>query len=72
MVEVVQLPRRVVENFAQAKFPATTHARIQQLMDRNSQGLLSADQKSELEALIELSESFSLLRASAILALRTS
>jgi hypothetical protein len=38
-------------------------------MDRNTEGTLSPDEKDELEALVELSERISLIRADALVLL---
>jgi hypothetical protein len=40
--------------------------RLQELMDQNTDGRLSPEGRAELEALVELSERFSLLRAEAL------
>ena len=39
-------------------------------MDRNNEGLLTEDEREELEALVELSERLSLVRAEALQILR--
>jgi hypothetical protein len=41
-------------------------ALLQSLMDRNTDGRLSAEEREELEALAELSESISFVRAQAM------
>ena len=43
-----------------------TDARLQSLMDRNTSGQLSPTEREELEALAELSETISLVRAQAL------
>jgi hypothetical protein len=40
--------------------------RLQGLMNRNTNGLLAPEEKADLEALVELSETISLLRAQAL------
>jgi hypothetical protein len=46
--------------------PVKTESRLQQLMGRNNDGTLSAAERDELEALVELSERRSLVRAEAL------
>lgn len=66
MPAVVQAPLDLVESFADLRFPRKTDARLQTLMDRNSAGGLSPDEREELESLVELSETLALLRARAL------
>jgi hypothetical protein len=47
-------------------FPAKADRRLQELMDRNNEGLLKESQREELEALVELSERLSLVRGEAL------
>jgi hypothetical protein len=56
----------MVEAVASLRFPPRADRRLQRLMDRNTQGLLSSEEKEELETLVELSESLSLVRAQAL------
>ena len=63
---VLEAPRELIESFAAVKFPAKTDARLQWLMDRNTQGQLQTQEREELESLVELSEDLSLLRAKAL------
>lgn len=65
MSAVVQAPVDLIEAVADLRFPAATDQILQQLMDRNNEGELASDEKQKLEALVELSESMSLLRAKA-------
>jgi hypothetical protein len=48
------------------RFPSKTDRRLQELMDRNNEGLLQESEKGELEALVELSEQLSLVRGEAL------
>jgi len=48
------------------RLPTKADERLQQLMDRNNEGALSAAERGELEALAELSERLSLVRAEAL------
>lgn len=63
---MLEIPRSLIESFAAIRFPAKTDARLQWLMDRNTQGQLQPLEREELEALVELSEYLSLLRAQAL------
>jgi hypothetical protein len=48
------------------RFPLKADHRVQELMDRNNEGLLQEFEREELEALVELSEQLSLVRAEAL------
>lgn len=62
----VEAPLEFVEALAALRFPEKTDAYLQGLMDRNTEGLLTEPERQELEALVELSERLSLLRAQAL------
>jgi hypothetical protein len=66
MASVVEAPVEMVEAVADLRLPPKADQRMQYLMDRNNDGLLTADQKEDLEALVELSESLALVRAKAL------
>ena len=66
MPATVEAPLDLVESFAALRFPPKADARLQVLMDRNTDGRLGAAERDELESLVELSESLSLLRAQAL------
>lgn len=66
MSAVVEAPVDLIEAVAALRFPDTTDHLLQELMDRNNQGALTADERQKLEALVELSESLSLVRAQAL------
>jgi hypothetical protein len=66
MSAVVEAPLELVESIAAMRFPAKTDARLQSLMDRNTNGELTPEEKEDLDALVELSETISLLRAQAL------
>jgi hypothetical protein len=55
-----------VEAVGNLHFPSKTDHRLQQLMDRNNEGLLRESEKEELEALVELSEQLSFVRGEAL------
>jgi hypothetical protein len=65
MSEEMRLPRELAEAVAATRFPASTDQRLQELMDRNNDGRLNATEHAELESLVSLSETLSLLRAKA-------
>lgn len=46
--------------------PSKADRRLQELMDRNTEGLLRESEREELEALVELSEQLSLLHGEAL------
>lgn len=66
MSAVIEAPRDFVESLADLRFPPKTDARLQDLMDRNTEGQLSPTERHELEGLVELSETISLYRAKAL------
>ncbi|MCI0465368.1 MAG: hypothetical protein L0Z62_51260 [Gemmataceae bacterium] len=62
----VEAPVEFVEALATLRFPEKTDALLQDLMDRNTEGLLSETERAELEALVELSERLAILRGQAL------
>ena len=66
MATVVEAPLRMVEAVAALRLPAKADQRLQILMDRNTEGTLGSEEKEELEALVELSQTISLVRAEAL------
>ena len=59
-------PLEFVTAVADFHFPVKIDAHLQGLMDRNTEGDLAASEREELEALVELSETISLLRVQAL------
>ena len=55
-----------VATIGELRLPSKSDMRLQQLMDRNNEGDLSSPEREELEALVELSERLSLVRAEAL------
>jgi hypothetical protein len=55
-----------VESVGNLRLPSKADHRLQDLMDRNGEGLLNNQEREELEALVELSERLSLARAEAL------
>lgn len=62
----IDAPLKWVENVAMLRLPEQADRRLQQLMDRNNEGLLTEQERADLEALAELSEQLSLVRAEAL------
>jgi hypothetical protein len=63
MGTVIEAPIELLEEVAVLRFPPKADRRLQSLMDRNNDGKLTAEEREELEALAELSEKLSLVRA---------
>ena len=59
-------PMTWVESIGNLRLPPKTDHRLRELMDRNNEGLLSGDEREQLEGLVELSETLSLARAEAL------
>jgi hypothetical protein len=66
MNSVIAAPVDWIESVGNLRLPAKADHRLQQLMHRNNEGLLSNSEREELEALVELSEQLSLVRAEAL------
>jgi hypothetical protein len=66
MATVVEAPLTMVEAVAALRLPPRADQRLQVLMDRNTDGALRSEEKEELEALVELSETIALVRAQAL------
>ncbi len=66
MNSTVAAPIDWVEAVGNLHFPPKADQRLQELMDRNNQGLLPESEREELEALVELSEQLSLVRGEAL------
>jgi hypothetical protein len=64
-VTAIQDPIELAEAVAALRLTPKANQRLQELMDRNTNGLLTNTERAELEALVEMSESISLLRAKA-------
>lgn len=65
-MNTIETPIELVTSMADLRFPPKTDAHLQTLMDRNTEGALSDTEREELEALVELSETISLLRVQAL------
>jgi hypothetical protein len=66
MNAVVSAPIDWVESVSRLRLPAKTDRRLQELMDRNNEGALAAPEIAEMESLVELSETISLVRSEAL------
>lgn len=66
MSSVITAPVDWVESVGNLRLPSKADHRLQNLMDRNNDGLLTDQEREELEALAELSERLSLVRAEAL------
>ena len=62
----MQTPQRLAENVAAMRFPPRAGQRLQWLMDRNTEGLLTETERQELETLVELSEQMAIVRSEAL------
>ena len=63
---IVQAPLDLVEAVAALRLPAKADRRLQALMDRNTEGVLTPAEREEMESLVELSETMALVRARAL------
>jgi len=66
MSSTIDAPLEWVETVGNLRLPPRADQRLQALMDRNNEGLLTETERAELEALVELSERLSLVRAGAL------
>jgi hypothetical protein len=64
--ETIATPVHLVTSVAEFRFSPKLNAKLQDLMDRNTEGELSETEREELEALVELSETIALLRGEAL------
>ena len=65
-VDDSKAPHDVAESVASLRFPPKADRRLQGLMDRNNEGILTPHEREELDTLVELSETMSLLCAKAL------
>jgi hypothetical protein len=62
----IDAPLEWVETVSSLRLPPKADQRLQELMDRNNEGLLTETERADLESLVELSERLSLVRAEAL------
>jgi uncharacterized protein (DUF2236 family) len=65
MVAVIQAVK-MIESVASLHFPPKADQLLQDLMDRNTNGLLTPEDRKELASLVELREAMALVRAQAL------
>ena len=63
MDATVSAPVEGIACVSDLRLPPRANERLQQLMDRNTEGFLTESERAELETLVELSEQLSLVRA---------
>ena len=66
MDATVDAPLQWVESITMLRLPEQADRRLQELMDGNNEGKLTAQERADLAALAELSERLSLVRAEAL------
>ena len=66
MMSVISAPLEWVESVGRIRLPPRADRRLQELMDRNTEGELTQREREDLESLVELSETLYLLRAEAL------
>jgi hypothetical protein len=66
MSAIIQAPVELLEAVAELHLPQRADLRLQELMDRNNNGTLTAAERVDLEALVEWSESIAPMRAQAL------
>ena len=69
MSSTIDAPLEWVETVSDLRLPPKADKRLQELMDRNNEGLLTKAERADLESLVELSEQLSLVRAEAFVLL---
>ncbi len=62
----ISAPLDWVQSVSELRLPTSADRRLQELMDRNTEGQLTAEECADLESLAELSEKLSLVRAEAL------
>ncbi len=66
MAAVISASTEWVESVSQLKLPPRANKRLQELMDRNTEGKLREAEREEMATLVEMSETISLVRAKAL------
>jgi hypothetical protein len=62
----IAAPLDWVEAVSERKLPPRADQHLQELMDRNTEGTLTLQERADLESLVEVSEEMSLIRARAL------
>ncbi|MBI2920224.1 MAG: hypothetical protein HYY18_03960 [Planctomycetes bacterium] len=71
MPHTIEAPFEYIEELANLEIPAVTQGKLRDLMDRNTEGKLSEDERQNLQALVELSEQLALIRGQAKVLLKS-
>jgi len=66
MSAIIQAPVELLEAVAELHLPHRADQRLQELMDKNTNGALTEIERVELEAFVEWSESIAPMRAQAL------
>jgi hypothetical protein len=66
MSTTIDAPLEWVEAVGDLRLPPREDQRLQELMDRNNDGLLTEAERADLESIVELSERLSRVRAKAL------
>lgn len=66
MQATISAPLSWVESIGQLRLTPRSDERLQELMDPNNEGRLSDTERTELESLVEMSQTLSLVRAEAL------
>jgi hypothetical protein len=66
MTATIPTPIDLVESVAGMRLPPKADALLTSLMDRNTNGQLSASEREQMESLVEVSEQMALVRAQAL------
>jgi hypothetical protein len=69
MIAEAETPADLLNDVADLSFPPETESRMLDLMDRNTDGLLTPVERDELAALVKWGHRISLLRARALIIL---
>jgi hypothetical protein len=70
MSAVVETPIDFLESISKLRLPPRIDERLQELMDANTEGTLTAEELEELTTLVEWSQDISIYRARAMLLLK--
>lgn len=66
MAAMIEAPVDLMQAVAHLRLPPHADRQLQVLMDGNTNGTLTPEEREQLESLVEWSESLSLLRAQAL------
>ncbi len=66
MSAMIEAPVDLLEAMAELHLPRRADQRLQELMDQNTEGALTATEREELEGLVEWSEVIAPIRAKAL------